>query len=410
MNRAALIDIEGLPLLAELGEAEFGDDPTAAYRVAHAQPGPGIFRMPNSDGIVVTAHGTLAALMAHPDLGAQNRSVRRSGAGPSGALARLDDNSPFFMDEPVHTPMAAAVYQPMSPARQDVLAESITEIANTAMDTLLKRGAGDLVADFAMVIAALFWTRFLGLSTEHMPMLRDCSATVVPMLQFKCTTAEIKAANEGARILSRCLSQHYEAMRGCPGATLLHALAPAIDACELPNAPTGAAAVAAALTFDGIDSVAAATANVLFTCLSRPGLFAQLRQDPSLISAAWREAMRFEPSVLGLQRSPQQMIVCDGVRIPAGVNVLMLWAAGNRDPRQFDAADDFVIHRPQGKMLSFGGGGRICKGRHLALLQGQIALRVLLERTQSIELLMDKPTWSSPGMLRAIQSMPIRLR
>jgi cytochrome P450 len=114
--------------------------------------------------------------------------------------------------------------------------------------------------------------------------------------------------------------------------------------------------------------------------------------------------------VLGLQRSPRQMIVYKGVRIPADVNVLMLWAAGNRDPRQFDAPDEFKITRPQQKLLSFGGGSRICKGRYLAMLQAQIALDVLLKQTQSIELLVDEPSWSSPGMLRAIQSMPVRLK
>jgi len=120
--------------------------------------------------------------------------------------------------------------------------------------------------------------------------------------------------------------------------------------------------------------------------------------------------MRVQPSVLGLQRSPRQAIVCAGISLPADVNVLLLWAAGNRDPRQFDVPDQFDIHRPKFKLLSFGGGGRICKGRYLAMLQGQIALRVLLERTDSIELSLDRPEWSLPGMLRTVQSIPVSLR
>ena len=406
----ALIDIGELPILSELAGDEFGDDPAVAYHAAHSQSGPGIFRMPNDDGVVVTAYDTLSALMVHPDLGAQNRRVRRSGAGEWGALASLDSNSPFFMDDPLHTPMAAAVYRPMSPARQNILVKTITEIAHEAMDRLLERRAGDLVGDYARVIAEVFWVRFLGLPMEQTPVLRECSAAVVPMLQFQCTSAQIDAANESAMTLMRCLNQHYQTIKGCPGETFLHLLTSAVEICELSNAPTDAAAVAAALTFDGIDSVAAATANVLFTCLSHPSQCALVRQDPSLVRAAWREAIRVEPSVLGLQRSPRQDVLHAGVRIPADVNVLMLWAAGNRDPRCFDAPDDFVIDRPQEKILSFGGGGRICKGRHLAMLQGQIALAVLLERTQSVELLVDKPTWSSPGMLRAIQSMPVQLK
>jgi cytochrome P450 len=410
MRRDALTDVEALPILAKIAAAEFGNDPGGAYRAAHAHRGPGIFQMPDGDGVVVTAHDALADLMVHPALGAQNRRSRQSGAGESGSLARLDDNSPFFMDEPLHAPMAAAVYQPMSPARQDTLVETITEIATNAMDDLLEHSGGDLVVDYAMVIAATFWTQFLGLSSDQAPLPKACSATVVPMLQFSCTQAQIRAANEGAEILLHRLNEHYATIKGRSGATLLHRMAPTVDDCELPNAPADAAAVAAAMTFDGIDSVAGATANVLFTCLSHPGQLALLRQDLNLIPAAWREAMRVEPSVLGLQRSPRQIIAYKGVRIPADVNVLMLWAAGNRDPRQFDAPDEFKITRPKKKLLSFGGGSRICKGRYLAMLQAQIALDVLLKHAESIELLMDKPSWSSPGMLRAIQSMPVRLK
>ncbi len=409
MNRNAVNPSEHLPVFHELGLNGFGVDPSVAYRAAHAHPGPGIFRMPDGDGLVVTGYEALVNLMRQSALGAQNRSARRSGAGAHGPLARLDDNSPFFMDEPVHAPMAAAVYQPMSPARKDYLAETISEIAYSAMEDLLRQEGGDLVHDYAMVIAATFWTRFLGLPDEYTATLRDCSASVVPMLQFKCTPAQIKAANDNAEVLLSCIREHYETIKACPRTTLLHAIAPAVEGCELPNGPADAAAVAAAMTFDGIDSVAAATANVLYTCLSHPDQFAQLRQSPSLIPAAWREAMRVQPSVLGLQRSPRQSIAYAGVSIPADVNVLLLWAAGNRDPRHFDVPDRFDIHRPQFKLLSFGGGGRICKGRYLAMLQGQIALRVLLERTHSIQLLVDKPAWSAPGMVRSTLSLPVRL-
>lgn len=99
----------------------------------------------------------------------------------------------------------------------------------------------------------------------------------------------------------------------------------------------------------------------------------------------------------------------EGVRIDAGTNLLMAWGAANRDPRVFENPDRFDIRRPKRRTLGFGGGPRICKGRHLAMLEGEIALRVLLERLASIELLVDEPDWGGPGMVRAIRSIPVRL-
>ena len=74
---------QDLPTLSELADERFARDPAFAYRTAHAQPGPGLFRMPAGDGLIATAHRTLADLMHHPALGAQHRRKRRSGAqGP----------------------------------------------------------------------------------------------------------------------------------------------------------------------------------------------------------------------------------------------------------------------------------------------------------------------------------------
>ena len=69
------------PVLEAFGRPEFADDPAFAYRAAHAHPGPGIFRMHNGDGLIVTAYRTLADLRTHSALGAQNRN-RRGGPGP----------------------------------------------------------------------------------------------------------------------------------------------------------------------------------------------------------------------------------------------------------------------------------------------------------------------------------------
>ena len=175
-----------LPTLSELADERFAKDPGFAYRAAHAHPGPGLFRTPTGDGLIATAHRTLTDLMNHPALGAQHRQIRRAGAGAAGALAQVDSYSPFFMNEPAHTPVAIATYRPMSPARSHPLIETITAIAERAVDDMLARGdVVDLRRDYAHVIARDFWIRFLGLPAEAAQLIGDCSAAIVPMLKFE---------------------------------------------------------------------------------------------------------------------------------------------------------------------------------------------------------------------------------
>ena len=401
--------LAAFPVLEEFGGPEFASDPAPAYRAAHACAGPGIFRMHNGDGLVVTAYQTLANLRVHPALGAQNRDRRRAGSGPAGALAELASHSPFFMNEPIHGPMAKAVYKPLSPARSQPMTERLTAIAEQALDPLLEQGGGDLVADYARVIALHFWTELLGLSLAHAPLLDQWSAAIRPMLQFENRQAERDAANAAATELWKFLSDHWTRIEDGLGGTLLHLLAPEVAACDLPGAPPDAAAVAAAITFDGIDSAAGGVANTLHACLRFPDQYAKLVANPGLVPAACAEAMRVAPAFIGLHRSALQDFVCEDARIPAGVNLFMCWGAANRDPRIFPHPDHFDIERKGRRHLSFGGGPRICKGRHLAKLEAELALKVLLEKTQSVQLNLDKPAWSKPGAARVIQSLPVTL-
>ena len=399
-----------LPTFSELGEERFAKDPGFAYRAAHAHPGPGLFRTPTGDGLIATAHRTLTELMNHPALGAQHRQIRRAGAGAAGALAQVDSYSPFFMNEPAHTPVAIATYRPMSPARNHSLIETITAIAERAVDDMLARGdVVDLRRDYAHVIARDFWVRFLGLPAEAAQLMEDCSAAIVPMLNFESSPEEVDAANCAAQTLRDYLEAHHLAIGNSTGETFLHLFESALTDTDRSELPRNAAVTAAALTFDGVDSVAGATANVIYTCLSHPDRWALVEDNPRLVHDAWREAMRLEPSFIGLHRGAYEDIDYDGVRIASGTNVLMAWGAANRDPRVFDDPDRFDIRRSKRRTLGFGGGSRICKGRHLAMLEGEIALRVLLERLASIELLVDEPVWGRPGMIRAIQSIPARL-
>jgi cytochrome P450 len=367
--------------------------------------------MPSGDGLIITSHKTLSDLKDHPSLGAQNRAARVAGSGGLGALAEMDLNGPFFMNEPVHAPMALAVYRPMSPARTQPMSESLERIAHRAVDRMLAAGGVvDLVSEYSLRIARDFWLDFLGLPDAAAQLLVEGSAAIVPMLQFSNTAEEIESANRLAAAKWALIDAHYRRTKGAHTDSLFDMLAPAVDACDLPGSPRNAAALVAAITFDGLHSVAGATANMLYTCLSHPEQWALICKDPRRINNAWREAVRYEPSIIGLHRGAQDDIEYEGLLIPAGTNIVMAWGIANRDPRVFADPDRFDVERPTRSVLSFGGGPRICKGRHLAMLQGQIALRVLIERTKDIRLVAEKPDWGRPGLMRAVRRVPVRIR
>ena len=92
--------------------------------------------------------------------------------------------------------------------------------------------------------------------------------------------------------------------------------------------------------------------------------------DPSLLPGALVECLRYESSVQALARTTTEDVEVDGVEIPAGEKVLMLYGSANRDPREYgETADRLDVRREVGRHLAFSSGPHFCIGNHLARLQ-----------------------------------------
>jgi hypothetical protein len=129
----------------------------------------------------------------------------------------------------------------------------------------------------------------------------------------------------------------------------------------------------------GSDTTASLISHTVMLLDTAPAQRALLLADPGLIPHALLEFLRLESSVQGLARTTLADVEVGGVTIPAGEKVLMLYAAANRDPREFGPdADVLDVRREIPRHLAFSSGPHFCVGSHLARLQAQVALEELL--------------------------------
>jgi cytochrome P450 family 130 len=105
----------------------------------------------------------------------------------------------------------------------------------------------------------------------------------------------------------------------------------------------------------------------------------KLIDDPGLIPDAVEEFLRLASPVQGLARTTTRDVELHGRRIPAGHRVLLLYAAANRDPREFGPdAEALDVERAPRRILTFGHGAHHCLGSAAARLAAHVVLEELL--------------------------------
>jgi cytochrome P450 len=126
--------------------------------------------------------------------------------------------------------------------------------------------------------------------------------------------------------------------------------------------------------------------NVLLELLARPELLDRVRREPALIPRLVEETLRVSPQSMFIPRVATTDVTVDGVRIPAGSTVDVVFGAANRDPSRWERPDELDVFREELPHLSFGSGPHFCIGNQLARMELRVALEVLFERAPGIRL------------------------
>jgi cytochrome P450 len=129
----------------------------------------------------------------------------------------------------------------------------------------------------------------------------------------------------------------------------------------------------------GSDTTASLISHAVMLLGDAPDQRQLLLDEPDLLAGALLEFLRLESSVQGLARTTTADVDVAGITIPVGEKVMMLYAAANRDPREFGPTADLLdVRREIPRHLSFSSGPHFCVGSHLARLQARVALEELL--------------------------------
>lgn len=115
--------------------------------------------------------------------------------------------------------------------------------------------------------------------------------------------------------------------------------------------------------------------------------------------------MRYEAPVHAFGRLVTEDFDIEGTVIPGGSQAVLLYGAGNRDPRHYEEPDVFRIERDPGDHLSFGHGPHVCAGRGLAKLEIFAVLDALARRVRRLTI--GEPARRLGNSTRSYDTLPV---
>lgn len=161
----------------------------------------------------------------------------------------------------------------------------------------------------------------------------------------------------------------------------------------------------------GSDTTRHVIAGGTLALLQHPDQLERLRADRSLLPVAIEEMVRWVTPLLNMRRTATVDVPLRGKTIRAGDQVLLMYAAANRDEDVFVDPQRFDITRSPNPHVAFGIGTHFCMGANIARLELRCAFEAILDRLPGLERANDDPLrLHAPAFACGLTSLPVRVR
>lgn len=315
-----------------------------------------------------------------------------------------------FQDPPEHTRLraiCAAVFTPRAVERQRPVAASIVD---KLLADVRQRDSFDFLGDFAYNVPEQLIGTMLGIPQGHRKDFIRWSMAMSranePSSTSHLADAESQAAS--AEIMA-FFTEFFAYKRANPGDDMTSQLLQLSDESTESISDAELISTVVMLYQGGLSTTANLLANSLFTLMSHPDSYSDLRADPSLAESATEEVLRFEsPSRNTLIRTAPNALTLHDHQFEAGDRVYAILGAANRDPDVFEDPDTFVIRRnPKPRHIAFGGGIHVCLGTSLARIEAQEVLHKLAAEHPRLQFGAEEALWLNSFVHRRLISLPV---
>ncbi len=392
--------------------AEMRVDPHPFYRALRERDP--FHRSRPADGWILTRYADVLAVLADRSFSSDERHLRRwDRFMRRRRLAGLPDPyegervTMLRSDPPDHTRLRNLVNKAFTARRVESMRPRIEAVVDELLTPLSRASQCELVKDFAAPLPVVVIAEMLGVPSRDRERFRIWSDEIVRTLGDS-TLEDERAAEAAMNELREYLGKVAAERRTEPRDDLISALVAAEEAGDrlTENELFGTLVL---LLVAGNETTTKLICNSVAALLRHPEQLQLLREEPKRVAGAMEELLRYDGPVQLTSRVVLEDRELCGHRLSRGQQLVLILAAGNRDPEQFANPDRLDVTRDSVRHLAFGHGGHFCLGAQLARLEAGLALEALITRLPRLRHASEPIEWGSNTVLRGPRRMPLAL-
>ncbi|WP_274560947.1 cytochrome P450 [Streptomyces spiramyceticus] len=316
----------------------------------------------------------------------------------------LNDNGMLDLEAPDHTRIRRLVSKAFTPRTVERLAPTVRRLAGELVGAFVAEGGGDLLSAVAEPLPVAVIAEMLGIPGSDRELLRPWSADICGMYELNPPEETARRAVRASVEFSEYLRELIAVRRKDPADDLISALIAAYDEGDRLSEQEMISTCVLLLNA-GHEATVNTTANGWWTLFRHPEQLAALRADHGLLPTAVEELMRYDTPLQLFERWVLDDVEVDGVTLPRGSEVALLFGSANRDPAVFDRPDVLDLARTDNPHVSLGAGIHYCLGAPLARLELAASFGELLRRAPRMRLAGAPPEWKPGYVIRGLRGL-----
>ncbi len=316
------------------------------------------------------------------------------------------------MDGTPHSLFRRYFVEKFSPAGVKILSDLIRDVTHDALDDLIERGEGDFTGDFAGRVPTAVIAAMMDIPKDRWDDLylwnNMLAAPDDP--EFSVGNALETSTQALNKIIDTCADM-ADSRRGKDGDDILTLLTRA----EINGRPLTRTEIGfnGQMFFTaGHETTRSSISAGLIELIRQPSQWEYLkrnRHNPDVLRTAADEFVRFSSPLTHTLRTATEDTEIIGTPIKEGDLVVVWFHPANRDEAVFTNPDICDVTRTPNPHLGFAVGKHSCLGAHLARLDMQIMMEVMLERLDEIELA-GPVEMASSNLFWGVKRLPVRVK